>query len=137
MESLGSITEAVYYGFFLLHESLRVEIFHREGAGFEAIFAYVYLPGGGYGAVWVEDIDGFEAVLLPNHIVVYGMGRGDFEYSSAERHVYRLVCDYGDFPVHKRDYHVLTVEMGVTGIVRIHTHGHIAHYGFRAGSGNE
>ena len=87
-------------------------------------------------SVIIEDVDARQIVLLTQHVVVHIVGRSYLQTTGTELYIYVIVLDNRNNTSYQRNNHLLTLQPGILGVIRIDAHGCISHDGFRAGGSN-
>ena len=81
-------------------------------------------------------VDGLEVVRLTEHIVVGVVGRCDFQTTRTKLDIHVAVFDDGNDTIHQRHNDLAAFQPLVLRILRIDTHGSIAHDGLRTCGGH-
>ena len=89
------------------------------------------------GAVFVEDVDGLEVVLLAEHIVVLVVGGSHFETAGAEVNLDIAVLDDGNLAADEGHDDALAFEPLVLGVFGVDAHRRVAHDGLGACRGDD
>src|SRR5690606_33476709 len=81
----------------------------------------------------IQDVDDFQAMLLPKFVVVQVVRWGDLQAPRTECDVDILVFNDGYFAVHERHNSRFPFEVRPAPIVRVDAYGAISHDGLRPG----
>ena len=135
---VGALREAhlVVIIFHLLHQSCSLEVFGYAAAHIHAIHAHIEAGRLADGAVVVENVDGRQAMLQSQGMVVDVVGRRHLQAASSKFHIHVIVFDDGNFAVHQRHNDVLAFQPRVFRIVGVDAHGRVAHDGLGARGGH-
>ena len=120
-------------------EALRGEVFDHASTRCETIKAGIGAGIRVHLVVFVNDFD-LRKVVAQSGFEVVGIVRWrDFDGTSTELGLCKIVSDDRDFPIHQREQDFLAMQVRIALIFRIHGNGSIAEHGFRArgGDGNE
>ena len=130
---VGTFREAylIGIGFHLFQQSCGIEVFFYLGTYIETVHTYIHAGSFAQSTVVVEDIDGLQVVFFTQHVVVYVVSRSDFQTSCTEFDVNIIVFDDRNYAVYQRYNDLFAFQPMVLRVVRVDTHGGIAHDGFR------
>ena len=129
-------TYLVGVGFYLLHESCFLKVLLNLSAHVETVHAYVHACGFRERAVVVENVDRGEIILLTEHVVINIVSGSHLKATSTKLDIYIFIFNNRDATTNDGHNDVLAFEPFILGVIRIDTHGRIAHDGFGASSCN-
>ncbi len=123
--------------FGLFQQPLRCKVVDHDLAGLETVQTKVFFRCRFVDAgIDGEDIDDGQMVALAHGVVIEIVGRGDFDAAGAEGGVHILVSNDGDAPLAEWQYDLLTDQMAIAFVFRMHRYRGVAQHGFRAGGGH-
>ena len=137
-DRIGPLRETDLVGHILNFDQLVgiFKCFYHMFSGFKAIFANKIFCGFAQRPIGIEHIDNFEIMLLSDLIVIFIVGRSDFQAPGSILHIHIFICNNRYFALHDRDDGRFTNQILVPFVLRIHTDSRIGQYCFRTCSGN-
>ena len=87
-------------------------------------------------AVWIEDIYGFEIILLAQHIVVYVVCRCHFQAAGSEVNLHVIVFDDWHHAIYHRHHHLTSLQPLVFRVGGINADSHVTHDCLGSGGGH-
>ena len=117
----------------LLHQTGVLKVDGNLLAHIHAVHSYIEACCLADGTVVVEDIDGLQTVLQTEGVVIDIVSWSHLQTSGTELDIYVCILDDRNLAVYERHDHVLTLQPGILLILRVDTHGRVAHDGFRTG----
>ena len=117
----------------LLHQSGVLKVDGNLLAHVHAVHTYIETCCLADGTIVVEDIDGLQTMLQTEGVVVDIVSWSHLQATGTELDIYVCILDDRNLAVYERYDHVLALQPGILLILRVDTHGRVAHDGFRTG----
>ena len=117
----------------LLHQTGVLKVDGNLLAHVHAVHTYIETCCLADGTVVVEDIDGLQTVLQTEGVVVDIVSWSYLQATGTEFDIYVCILDDRNLAVYERHDHVLALQPGILLILRVDTHGRVAHDGLRTG----
>ena len=117
----------------LLHQTGVLKVDGNLLAHIDAVHTYIQTGSFGEGTVVVEDVDGFQTVLLTERVVVDIVSWSYLQATCTELDIDVFILDDRNLAAYEGNDNVLTLEPWYLRIVRVDTHGNVAHDGFGTG----